>query len=382
MRPHSWSRRSAAVHTDFWPARNRTRIRCSAARSCLGPPRLSPGLLLVVTSKTREYPHPGRYGGVDPFADVGSRPARPFLLLREGRRGMMSTDTRARLARIREIRENGGRLTAEQFHERIYDAEVVSELTRRALWRGDGRLDCSSGTPRDAEVTPALCDRGSARSALDGESDRGFTFDDLWMFYCRCNSPKLIAANNEKSRNGKRLIESARVIRQALRAFRWTQKVRAATPRWFLDLATDPRGDARRFDDRPMIVGDLETAILAYARDLERVGKCLLRGGRRANGDERLFRSQWAQFAMKRAGEPLDSIGVRLFEILFGKHMETDSYRRQRIRDASTSRETKRLRTSTTPRPVRTKQGQTRADLSGQKPSRKVTRRRIPPHTG
>jgi hypothetical protein len=262
----------------------------------------------------------------------------------------MSADIPANVVKsiAREFLDKTGRLLPEQFRERLDDCEVVHELTRRGFWCGDG-------PPRS------------------GNGHRGFTLGDLWRFYCYCNSPKMIAANNEKARNGKRLVESARLIRKALHEFKWTQKVNGPSSRWFVDLASERGDEVRVFDDRPMIVGNLEAAIFAYADDLECSGKLLSRGGRKANWDERYFRMRWAEFAMKRTGEPLDSVGVRLFLILFGKNIEPDSYRRQRARDVAKTREAKRRRTSTTPEPVRTKNSRIRTDLSGQKPSKKIT---------
>jgi hypothetical protein len=294
----------------------------------------------------------------------------------------MTTDTPARLAKIKEIRENGGRLTEKQFRERICEAEVVSELTRRGLWLGDGRPRFFLSGRQGGEVVSGRSDRGLARPVQDGKRDRGFTFDDLWVFYSRCNSPKLIAGNKEKRHSAKRLIQSARLIRRALGAFRWTREVHAATPGWFHDLATDRGDDAPRHDDRPMIVGDLETAILAYTRDVERLGRSLLRGGRMANWDEWLFRSQWEQFAMKCAGAPLYEVAVRLFRIVFDKKLDAESYRRQCMRDASRARKIKQAKASMAPQPIRTKGERTHATSSGQKPAKKVTRRHTPSRKG
>src|SRR5438105_922371 len=126
-----------------------------------------------------------------------------------------------------------GRLLPEQFRAKLTENSVIDELKRRALWIGDG-------------------------PARRGEGHSGFTFGDLWRFYSHCNSPRSVAAHSERSRSGKRLVESARLIRKALRAFRWTQKVSAAPPRWFVDLASECGDEVKVIDDRPMIVGDLE----------------------------------------------------------------------------------------------------------------------------
>jgi hypothetical protein len=237
----------------------------------------------------------------------------------------------------RDIIRKTGRLLPEQFRARLDELGVIDELQRLRLWSGDG-------------------------PARRGDGHHGFTFGDLWRFYCHCNSSKSIAAEKERSRSGKRLVESALLIRKALRRFKWTLRVNAAPVRWVVDEAAEPGEELMLHDDRPMIVGDLEAAIFAYTDDLRRTGNSLLaRIGRKANTSDLFFRVRWERFARGRSGKPLDSIGARLFAIVFGgKVVDTDSYRHQRYRVKARMREAERAKAaSKPPRSVRTK-GQTK----------------------
>ncbi len=230
------------------------------------------------------------------------------------------------------LREEG-RLTSEDFRAQLQSRGVIAALESKALWNGDG--------PRQRSKTR-----------------RGFTFGDLWSFYCSCASGRARAAENirlnrrEKpakraKRSSKEATRAAAAIRAGVAAMRRMRD--AFPPPWGVDEMPEC-GDQMTVYRVPTIVGrvdderypdsDTIIALLNYAEDLEHRAAALPKN-RRAVTSQQTFVRRWATFSAERSDEYLDAIGAQLFAIAYGEDIDADAYAQRRKRLARLSGRTK-----------------------------------------
>jgi hypothetical protein len=94
------------------------------------------------------------------------------------------------------------RLSQEDFRAKLRDLGIIEELERRELWLGD---ETASNV-------------------------RGLGFRDFEEFYSHRLSPKAILSRTTLQKSGTQLRESARLIAQALDAYRWASSLGVITP--------------------------------------------------------------------------------------------------------------------------------------------------------
>lgn len=203
------------------------------------------------------------------------------------------------------------RLLPEEFRGKLDDAGVLDELNRHSRRLG-------------------------MKLWLDAESraseERGFTFHDLWMFYCGSPSGKARASSRARADGADAMMTAGAAIIAAVAAMREMEEMDLGPP-WYQDLAAERGDTVKVFTDRVMVIGDLQNAMKEYAEQLQRRAEKVPKSRRnRATMSQAVFIERWTALALERSGDPLSSVGARLFEIVFDVPMNEETFARRRRR--------------------------------------------------
>jgi hypothetical protein len=212
--------------------------------------------------------------------------------------------------------DDDGRLSPDDLLAKLHESGIIQELKRRKLWIGE-----------ETTQRPA----------------RGIGFDDFAELYSEKFSPKTVAAEKKLLGSSKELRKSANAMREAVAAYRWALALGAVSSfdyeEYFVILRRrDGKGSDIVATEASSIAEDVLEHLENSARNLESLAKRFAVPGNRSNIHRALFCERWTALARSRCNTPIDGIGSRFSEIVFGTQIEEESFQRSRKRLAAKRR--------------------------------------------
>lgn len=223
---------------------------------------------------------------------------------------------------------------------------IVMPQSARAALAGDGRLseEAFRARARELGIVSELEHLGLWAEHESAEIPGKLTWRDLERF--QDFSPVRMDAEKKIVSSATKLDKAVQHIREALKAYRWARSLSAIGGFEYEDRfiilrsqSGDETGDIIDFGS--MVEEDFLEYLENCASNLARLAERARVRGNRSQALRGVFALKWSAFARSKCGKPLDEVGCRLSEIIFGRAIDEADFARARRKALARKRKTK-----------------------------------------